>query len=282
VIRGAQGEYPLCLLDTMAVSEMVKRPEGMFRHYIEWAHGRPTLLVPCFTVYTVMELRRKPDLFRQFIQQFESYPCALLKGYMELLEEEAARYPDPSLIDVWSIAFLPAPLGGEGNRLANLTWMLDLPEYAERERQWNDDAPKIVEGMASLVRNYPPTSGSAYTQKEVEAFQLMASLPQLADHGHGDLVAGELAAGREVDLDAFPSLMAMTYTVFHKFYSDTDRKPLHSDAFDVLTASVLPYVEAVITEAHQAEVISKTKQRDGFLAPLEVYTLRDFRDGPPD
>jgi hypothetical protein len=159
--------------------------------------------------------------------------------------------------------------------------MLDLPEYAERERQWNDDAPKIVEGMASLVQNYPPTSGSAYTQKEVEAFQLMASLPQLAYHGHGDLVARELAAGREVDLDAFPSLMAMTYTVFYKFYSDRDRKPLHSDAFDVLTASALPYVEAVITEAHQADVISKTKQRDAFLAPLEVYTLRDFRDGPP-
>lgn len=136
MIRGAEGEYPLCLLDTMAVSEMVKRPKGLFRHHLEWSHDAPALFVPCFTVYTVMELRRKPDLFREFIERFESYPCAMLKGYMELMDEEAASYPDPSQIEACSIAFLPAPLGGEGNRLSILPSVLDLPEYAERERHW--------------------------------------------------------------------------------------------------------------------------------------------------
>jgi hypothetical protein len=200
---------------------------------------------------------------------------------MELLDDEVAHYPDPSQISVCSIAFLPPPLGGDGNRLANLRWMLDLPEYAERERHWNVEAPKIVEGMASRVPNYPPEKGSAYTTKELEAFQLMTLIPQLVYHGHRDLVAREALAGRAVDLNAFPSLKAMTYTVFHKFYSDPNRVHLPSDAFDVLTASALPYVEALITEAHQAEVIRKTKRRDVFLSSLEVYTLRDFRDGPP-
>jgi hypothetical protein len=281
VIRGAQGEYPLCLLDTMAVSEMVKRPAGMFRHFLEWSHAGSSVFVPCFTVYTVMELRRKPDLFDSFIERFEPYPCVLLRGYMELLEDEVAQYPDPSQIDVCAIAFVPAPLGGEGNGLPNLRWMLDLAEYVEREHQWNVQGPRIVEGMASLVRNYPPENGSAYTTKEVEAFQLMASLPQLVYHGHSNFVNREIGEGRAVDLDAFPSLKAMTYTVFHKFYSDRNRKTLNSDAFDVLTASALPYVEAFITEAHQAEVIRKTKGRDPFLGDLQVYTLRDFRNGAP-
>ena len=69
----------------------------------------------------------------------------------------------------------------------------------------------------------------------------------------------------------------MTYTVFHKFYTDRNRKPSDSDAFDVLISAALPYVEAFITEAHQAEVLRKTKRRDDFLTNLQVLTLRDFR-----
>lgn len=281
MIRGSGNEYPICLLDTMAVSEMAKRPEGLFRHFVEWSHDGAEFFVPCFTVYTLMELRRKPDLFRTFIEQFENYPCGMLKGYMELMNEEAERYPDPSQVEVCSLMFFPAPLGGEGNRLPTLPSLLANPELIERERQWNEAGPEIVKGMVSLVPNYPPDGGTSYTQSEVKSFQLMASLPQLLDHGHRPLVEGELAAGREVDLAAFPSLKAMTYTVFHKFYADRNRKPLDSDAFDVLMASALPYVEAFITENHQAEVIRKTKRRDHFLEALQVFTLRDFRDGPP-
>lgn len=282
MLKGAENDFPLCLLDTMAVSEIVKRPEGMLQHYLDWSHAGPTPFVPCFTVYTVMELRRKPDLFDAFIKQYEAYPCALLRGYMELLEDEVAHYPSPSEIDSCAIAFLPAPFGGDGNRLANLRWMLDLPEYAERERHWVEEAPKIVDGMVSLVPNYPPDSGSAYTTKELEAFQLMASLQQLVYHGHAEFVERELSEGRALDLNAFPSLKAMLHTVFHKFYADRNRRALASDAFDVLTASALPYVEAFITEAHQAEVLRKTKRRDAFLNALEVFTLRDFRHGPPE
>jgi hypothetical protein len=281
VIRGAENEYPICLLDTMAVSEMAKRPDGLFLHFVEWSHDGPETFVPCFTVYTLMELRRQPDLFRTFIEVFQNYPCGMLKGYAELMDEEAERYPDPSQIEVCSLMFFPPPLGGDGNRLSNLPLILSNPELIERERQWNDAAPEIVKGMASLVPNYPPDGGTAYTRSELKSFELMASVPQLIYHGHRSLVEGELAAGREVDLAAFPSLKAMTYTVFHKFYADKVRKPSDSDAFDVLTTSALPYVEAFITENHQAEVIRKTKRRDHFLGDLQVFTLRDFRNGPP-
>ena len=49
----------------------------------------------------------------------------------------------------------------------------------------------------------------------------------------------------------------------------------------MLIASALPYVEAVITEAHQAEALTKIKRHDDFLSQLEVFTVRDFRDQPP-
>lgn len=134
-------------------------------------------------------------------------------------------------------------------------------------------AAGIVAGMVSLVPNYP-SSGARYTPAELAYFGRLASLAQLAEH-QPDFVASFPGGVEMIDVDAFPSLKAMSHTVFHKFYADKARKPLHSDAFDVLIAAALPYVEAVITEAHVANALGKMKQRD-FLAHLEAFTLRDF------
>jgi hypothetical protein len=222
-----------------------------------------------------MELRRRLDVFQQFVQKFQILPCVLVKGYAQLLEEEVASYPDPSSIDVCAIAF--TPLGGEGNQLSNLPLLLD--RTAETETEWSRAPPEIVEGMVSLVPNYPP-SGTSYSAAEVRQFVEVASFGQLIGH-HEAFATSSLEGGSEVRIDAFPSLKAMTYTVFHKFYTDPNRKPSTSDAFDVLIAAALPYVEAVITENHLAEALRKTKRRDDFLVDLEVFTLRDFRDQGP-
>jgi hypothetical protein len=87
--------------------------------------------------------------------------------------------------------------------------------------------------------------------------------------------------GEVVDIDAFPSLKATLYTVFHKFYADRARRPSRSDAFDIIISAATPYVEAIFTENHQAESLRKTKRLDDFIRDLHVYTLKDFRGSSP-
>jgi hypothetical protein len=77
--------------------------------------------------------------------------------------------------------------------------------------------------------------------------------------------------------DAFPAVKSTAFTVFHKFYVDEARSASDSDAFDIIIASAAPYVEAIITENHQAEVLRKTQQLDSFIKDLAIFTLRDFR-----
>jgi len=269
-------EYPICLLDTLAVSELVKRPAEMFRNYLEWSAGSEPTYVPAFTVYTLIELRRRPDLFTGFVEMFDPFACLLLKGYMNFLDDEVAAYPHPETIDPCILAF--TPLGDEGNLLRNLPRILELPALKEQQDMWLSAGPEIVEGMVSLVANYPP-AGSKYTPAETRLFVDTASLTQIILHGYGQFAERVHATGEAVDIDAFPSLKAMTYTVFHKFYADTGRQSSSSDAFDVLIAAALPYVEAVITENHLAEALRKTKRRDAFLEHLKVFTLRDLRAG---
>jgi hypothetical protein len=66
------------------------------------------------------------------------------------------------------------------------------------------------------------------------------------------------------------------YTVFYKFYVDK-RKYTTTDIFDIIISAPTPYVDAIVTERHQAEVIKKIKRHDNFLNKLIVMILKDIR-----
>jgi hypothetical protein len=57
----------------MAVSEMVKDHQVLRRFY-EWAGAVDPMFVPCSTIYTLLELRRRPELFRQFVDESQPFP----------------------------------------------------------------------------------------------------------------------------------------------------------------------------------------------------------------
>ena len=265
--------YPLCLLDTMAVSDLVKRPDEALPNYYEWAMSADPGFIPCFTIYALMELRRRPELFAQFIERFRHLPCVLLKGYAHLLEEEVAAHPHPAGIDLVLSHSHHSAVRGISSRFFRNCWRL-LKTLRGSSIGTSRD-PRSSPAWLEMVRNYPP-DGQAYTRDEVRHFVWQASFEQLVHHVP-EFVRPSAEAGESVDVAAFRTFTAMSYAVFYRFYADANRKPSQSDAFDVLIAAALGYVEAFITEAHLAEALSKTKRHDGFLNDLQVFTLRDFR-----
>jgi hypothetical protein len=68
-----------------------------------------------------------------------------------------------------------------------------------------------------------------------------------------------------------------TYAVFYKFYVDAARKPLTSDAFDILIFSAIPYVDAIISETHLVEAIKKIRNQDSFIDNVVGHTLNRIR-----
>jgi len=245
---------------------------------VTWSADEP-MFIPCFSLFSVLEMRRRPDVYRRFKDLFRVWPCMLMKSHEELLVEEVRCYPDPSGVDPISLGF--SVLGGDG---MNLACVLDHASEDEffltRERYWNEAAPDIVEGIASLVANFPP-DGDTYSPSEVRRFVWITTLEQLAMR-QGDFARRMIEVERQaVDIDAFPSVKATTYSVWHKFYADRDRKWKHSDAFDIVIASATSYVDAVIIENHQAEALRKTKRLDDSVQDVAIYTLRDFRHSAP-
>jgi len=207
-------------------------------------------------------------------------PCMLMKSHEQLLEEEVRCYPDPSRIDPTLLAF--SVLGGEGMDLVRVLDKTSEDEFFRgKEKYWNDGAQEIVEGIASLVANFPP-DGDSYTRDEVRQFVEITGFSQIAMRQNDFAKQTVESMNRAVGIDAFPSVKGTTYAVWHKFYADQDRHWTRSDAFDIIIASAVPYVDAIITESHLAEGLRKTKRLDGFIKHLTIHTLRDFRHSAPE
>jgi hypothetical protein len=270
-------DYRLVLLDTNALSEFTKQGES-FRHFLAWSSAQ-LMFVPCFSLFSVLEMRRRPDVYGRFQELFRVLPCMVVKSHEQLLEDEARCYPDPSGIDPTLLGF--SPLGGDGMDLVRVLDAASEDElFRGQEEDWNDGAQGIVEGIASLVANFRP-NGDKYRRDEVRHFVEMAGFSQVAMR-QPDLAKQIVEVeSQAVSIDAFPSVKATTYAVWHKFYADRNRKWTRSDAFDIIIASAIPYVDAVVTENHLAEGLRKTKRLDNFVEHLTIHSLRDFRHSAP-
>jgi hypothetical protein len=146
-------------------------------------------------------------------------------------------------------------------------------EFLRRERSWNREASAILTGITDLVEHYPPAQLGRYSREEIAYFVRRASIDQIGMRAPG------FTAARSPDsvlVEGFPSVKMMSFSVFFKFYPDR-RKPSVSDVFDVIISAAVPYVDLVITERHQAEVLRRTKDQDEFIREVEVYTIRDLR-----
>lgn len=267
-------DYRLVLLDTNALSEFSKANKGLHR-FLAWSSASP-MYVPCFSLFSVLELRRRPDVFERFKDVFRKFPCMVLKSHEQLLAEEVRCYPDPSEVDPALLVF--SPLGGEGMDLVKVLGKGSETDFFRAdERSWNESRQSIVEGIASLVANFPPKAES-YRPDELRLFLEITAFSQIAMRQPDFAKQLVQVENEAVSIDAFPSVIATSYVVWHKFYADRSRKWTPSDAFDIIIASAVPYVDAVVTESHLAEGLRKTKRSGDFIEHLDIYTLRDFRE----
>ncbi|MEZ4644320.1 MAG: hypothetical protein R3E31_16570 [Chloroflexota bacterium] len=148
-----------------------------------------------------------------------------------------------------------------GEKLKDLLKKLfQNPEIIALENQWNAGKASIIEGILKLKSNFPP-KGEKYTDKEIREFVKYAMVTQIGFQDR-DFARKIVNSRKVIDTDKFPSRKMILYSVFYKFYVD-NRKPMISDAFDLIIGAPTPYMDAIVIEKHQAEIIKKVKRNDG-------------------
>lgn len=266
--------YRFCLVDTNFLSGIIQGESGPPRRLLDRLSATTT--IPAVTLYSVIEIRRKPKLWPLLLNWLADFPSALLKTTHQLLNDEIEAYPDSSSVNpVLLVPYAIDPPGGM-SRLEFLTKAFDENGLRKELDNLSSGREEILDHLLGLVENYPP-AGERYTDAEVLDFVEKLCFQQVAFQ---NLQWIERRGGAKADFDhhAFPSVKAAAYSVFFKLYWDADRNPRPSDPFDLGIAAAVPYMDMVALEADQAHMIrQKISRLDPFLRDVEVLTMKDLR-----
>ena len=261
--------YKICLIDTNVISEMIIRPDPFLKNYLNTMRYQE--YIPGFSIFTILELRKIDRIYNIFLDLFSVFPCFILKNLDLLYDNEVKEYPESSKVS--PILFsAPGLLANKEFYLRNvLERLFQEAGILKFEEKWNSGKLDILQGILDLKKNFLPKNNT-YTKKEIYAFVQIAVFQQIAIRSF-DFAQNNIP----VSIDAFPSLKMIVFMVFYKFYVD-QRRPIESDTFDIIISSVIPYVDAIITEKHMAQIITSVKKQDNFIQQLEVFTLKNFSD----
>jgi hypothetical protein len=259
--------YKLVLIDTCIVSELFKRKGDFSKGIIEFlVAGR----IPCFAIETIKELKSAPDLFIDFFNLFTFFPSFILKDLDSLLEEEINNYANNNIIDPILIRLSKDPRKQESFDIISFVNSYLTDNYITKFK----DGQKIaLEGILGLKPNYKPKNKS-YSKSEIENFVEIVTYQQLVNK-YITWCKQMNESKKTIDINKFPSLQIQCYLVFYKFYIN-NRKPKLSDIPDILMASLYPYVDEVITEKNQAEILRQIQNKHNLFTNLLFYTIKDF------
>jgi hypothetical protein len=261
--------YSFGLLDTGIISEVIKNRHDERNSLVKLMTSVD--MIPCISIWTIMELRSRPDIYSEFLNLFSVIPFCLTRSPYDLLQDELKNYPDPSEVDPIEIAF---SMFSKDPKAKLSTFMKKL--FKERgvkhaEMTWRTKwKAESLDSILSLRSNFQP-KGKRFNAEDASRF-ISEGVPQYIAGQAPSWTKRFLRSKREFDPHAFPSVKMSFYTVFYRFYAEK-RKPEIPDVFDVMISNVTPYLDMVITEKFQAEIFRKVKNRDPFLSHVRIESL---------
>ena len=268
-----EGEYRLCLLDTNIYSELAKDAPRYFAG-LRAVLGESGWLL-CFSPYSLYELRAKPAVYEKFVDIFDVFPCAVLKNEGQLFEAEQEAYLTRDEVDPLLVGFSFFNKEKGTNLRSLLTRVFEDETTLAREAEWPALKLELLDRWQELRKNYPP-KGRWYQLHEARPFAKLGTIQQVA-HRDPAWARGLRGQGEKLRWDGFPSIAMTLLTVFFRLYEPRNRRPVPQDVFDVLISTPTPYVDVVVTENMQAEILRKARKVFPTVRDVDAYTLRDLR-----
>lgn len=261
--------YKLCLLDTNALSEIVKYPKNEGRGFVE--SFSPKEFVPCFTAYNLIELRRQSDVYNKFIEFFSVYPSLIMKPFQLILQKEVEANGRAGINEILFNVFTPLD-----NKPFQLSDFIDKvfgnEEMARLEGKWIKEEQEILNYWQKTKANFIPQNPIA-NAKDAQEFVEIASINALS-HMYPKLVQESINA-KDIDrLLIYPSMQVMLYGQYYRTFAP-GWIPKHQEVTDVYISACAPYVDAIVTEKFQAEIYKKIQKYVGM--SVRIAKLRDIR-----
>ena len=271
---GSSGRtYRLVLLDTNALSEIVKNPDVEGAGFLSMM-SEP--IAPCFTPYNLAELYASKDVFDAFIELFRHVPIFMTFPWEMVFDQEIAHYEGGGTVNPLLNAFTPdGPDPSYDLRSTVLTVFEDQEtKKIMAKRDYNAAAMHILNTWLGKKDNFEPKR-SEPNSEDAERFVKEAGLQTLIGL-RADWMKQKLEQGEVPQVHEFPTLSVMLYSQYWRFW-DSSWTPGPGEVRDIQIMAVAPYMDVVITEKRQAEIFRKIRKVVPGLEDLQVMRLRDLR-----
>ncbi|MCG8483066.1 MAG: hypothetical protein MJA31_07130, partial [Clostridia bacterium] len=260
-------DYKLLLLDTNALREIVLNNDNSFLGFINRFIGNSNMYAPVFSIYNVIELFPYQDIYDNFIRVFSVVPCLMFLPYKIILNEEVNSLNNNRCFII-------------NNKVAHAFTMLGSSSSYKLDifmgKLWNDvelrnTITSEIEGLDEIAKAWNETKRSFLRLNyKINLKKLYLKLEKSAIIK--DLKNHNIKVEDKIDIKKLPGARIMEYSHFMRVY---DRKKLvtRNDVMDVKMSCSVPYVDAVITEAYQAELYRRAKSFITQLKDLEIYKV---------
>ncbi|RAU92167.1 hypothetical protein [Paenibacillus sp. YN15] len=261
--------YNLVYLDTNALSEISKNQFGCQVGFMKKFPA--TQYAPCFSVYNLREIKQATKAYEHFIEFFSNYSFLLLVDYRTIIREEMLAYNTIYKPNIILSAFNYDDVKDQNsfrNLLSNL-WNDEFISQLEIEDQ-------NIKNLAELwgKRRTPNINNPLFSSRSTKFsndYQIDNTL-LLLHH----LEPQWLRENMPILINKFPAARVLIFTHFKKiFQANTEVKK--NDVFDVMISSVCPYIEAIVTESNQADVLKQGRKYIKELNKLSILKLREIR-----
>lgn len=189
--------YKLILLDTNIISEILKNNSIKKAFLLKFG---PAEYAVCFTIYNVIEIRRRKDLFDLFIEFFSFYPSFILKPHNQIITEELI-YGEIKSESILLNAFSKFGKSKAYDFKFFFDHLFDDKEIKKAESEWRKNEQSILKVWISTKKNFVTTSDST-NSKDSDRYIDEAGIQSLIQQ-FPDWVKFELDAGRVPKIDHF-------------------------------------------------------------------------------
>lgn len=274
MIKINNNNYKLGLLDTCIISEILNNTLDEMQSFFSKITKSDSMILPCVTMWSVLELRSRVEHYQKFIEFFSVIPFCMLKTPDAILNDEFQHYPYWNKVD--PILFSFSMLRPKEESLEYfLNKIFSQPEVISAEKNWKNKWKRdTLKSILSLKKNFVPINKNLNAE-DAKKF-IDEALPQYVISHNPIWAKQRIDQKEEIIFDAFPSAKAGLYTVFYRFYV-ANREPEIQDIFDILINNVVPYLDYVVTENFQADILRKIKKADVQFSHLEIETIKDLR-----
>ncbi len=261
-------EYRLLLVDTNILSNIVKNRNNekeLFTTFI-----KEHTFAPCFSFQSILEIKNSSNngntiLFDNFLDCFSQFPCISLFPYRMLTNQEIKHTLNGEKIDISKCMNAFSVFGKDDSYNFEL---------------WCD---KILTGVQHTIQTEELENMAFAKEMEVERRTAIKSdkpmlYPNFEKGFFDNFFACEEKSlmSKSYDAESYPAIAMMAITKFDRVYRTPKRTLGVNDVNDIFISAYIPYMDAIIMENHQVDVVRQRKSRFRFLQDIQLFTMRDI------